>query len=136
MNVFTQTLHVAGRTVDIGVAAAGAVGGAAANGVLGGVQGVVGGVRSGLSSGSRSVPAAALTVAAVGAVGLVEWPILLPAGATLLGVHYLTHRSDGERTRNSTGRVASRSRTKGRSRSRASTPHSAARSRPARSAHH
>ena len=58
----------------------GAVGGAAVNGVIGGVQGVLGrvhdvlgGVHSGLRSGSRSIPAAAVAVAAVGAAGLVEW---------------------------------------------------------------
>jgi hypothetical protein len=111
-------MRIASRTVDAGVAAAGAVGGAAVNGVVGGVQGVVGGVQSGLSSGSRSIPAAALTVAAVGAAGaagLVEWPVLLPVGATLLGVHYLTHRSGSERKRASTRRVGSRSAAKGRS---------------------
>lgn len=115
MDLLRETLHVARRTVDASVAAAGAVGGAAANGVVGGVQGVVGGVQSGLSSGSRSTAAAALTVAAVGLAGLVEWPVLLPVGATVLGVHYLAHRSDGERKRPSTPRRASRSAAKGRS---------------------
>jgi hypothetical protein len=136
MDVLRGTLHVASRTVDASVAAAGAVGGAAVNGVVGGVRGAVRGAQGGLSSGSRSIPAAALTVAAVGAAGLVEWPILLPVGATVLGVRYLTHRSDGERRRTSTRRVASRSRAKARSGSRATTPHTAARSRPARSAQH
>jgi hypothetical protein len=136
MNVLRETLRVVSRTVDASVAAAGAVGGAVVNGVVGGVQGVVGGVQSGLSSGSRSIPAAALTVAAVGAAGLVEWPVLLPVGATVLGVHYLTHRSGGEHKRVSTRRGASRSGAKGRSGSRVSTAHTAARSRPARSAQH
>jgi len=136
MDLVRETLHVARRTVDASVAAAGAVGGAAVNGLVGGVQGVVGGVRTGLSTGSRSIPAAALTVAAVGAAGLVEWPVLLPVGATVLGVHYLTHRSGGERKRASTRRVGSRSAAKGRAGSRASTAHTAARSRPARSAQH
>ncbi|WP_082964387.1 hypothetical protein [Mycobacterium sp. E796] len=133
MDVLRGTLHAASRTIDASVAAAGAIGGAAVNGVVGGFQGVVGGVQSGLSTGSRSIPAAALTVAAVGAVGLVEWPLLLPVGGTLLGVHYLTHRSDGGSTR----RVASRSGAKGRSGSRPSRrPRTAARSRPGRSAQH
>jgi hypothetical protein len=133
MDVVRETLHVASRTIDASVAAAGAVGGAAVNGVVGGVQGVIGGARSGLSSGSRSTPAAALTLAALGVAGLVEWPVLLPIGATVLGVHYLTHRSGGERKRAATRRVGSRSAAKGRSAS-ASTAHTAARSRPARSA--
>jgi hypothetical protein len=139
MDIFRDTLHLASRTADASIASAGAVGGAAVNGVVGGVQGVVGGVRSGLSSGSRSTPAAALTLAAIGAAalagGLVEWPVLLPVGGTVLAVHYLTHRSSGDRDRASTGRVASRSAAKGRSASRASTAHTAARSRSARSPH-
>ena len=129
MDVVRETLHVANRTVDASVAVAGAAGGAAVNGV-------VGGVRSGLSTGSRSIPAAALAMAAVGAAGLVEWPVLLPVGATVLAVHYLVHRSDGEPKRASTRRVGSRSAAKGRSGSRSSTAHTAARSRPARSAPH
>jgi hypothetical protein len=136
MNVLRDTLRVASRMVDASVAATGAVGGAAVNGVVGGVQGLVGGVQNGLSNGSRSIPAAALTVAAVGAAGLVEWPVLLPVGATVLGVHYLTHRSGGEHKRVSPRRGASRSGAKGRSGSRASTAHTAARSRPARSPQH
>ena len=132
MDLVSETLHVGRRTVDASVTAAGAVGGAVVNGVIGGVRGVVDGVQSGLSNGSRSIPAAALAVAAVGAAGLVEWPVLLPVGATVWGVHYLMHRSDGERTRASTRRTGSRSATKGRSAKRASTPHTAARSRPAR----
>jgi hypothetical protein len=137
MDVVRETLNVASRTVDASIAAAGAVGGAAVNGVVGGVQGAIGGVQRGLHSGSQSIPAAALTLAAVGAAGLVEWPVLLPVGATVFGLHYLTQRSDGERRRTSTRRVGSRSAAKGRrSGSRKSTPHTAARSHPARSAHH
>jgi hypothetical protein len=134
MDVVRETLHVARRTVDASVTAAGAVGGAAVNGVVGGVRGAADGVQSGLSNGSRSIPAAALAVAAVGAAGLVEWPVLLPVGATILGVHYLMHRSDDQRKRASTPRAGSRTAAKGRSTKRASTPHTAARSRPARSA--
>ena len=119
------------RTADASIAAAGAVGGGPVNGVVGGVQGVVGGVRSGLSSGSRSIPAAALTLAAIGAAGLMEWPVLLTVGGTVMAVHYLTHRSRGER---STRRVALRTAPTGRSGSGASTPHTAARSRSPRSA--
>jgi len=133
MDVLIGAVQAASRTVDAGVAAAGAIGGAAVNGVVGGVQGVVGGVQSGLSRGSRSIPAAALTVVTVGAAGLVEWPVLLPVGGTLLGVHYLTHRTDGESAR----RVASRSGAKGRSGSRPSRrANTAARSRPGRAPQH
>ncbi|MGO9511876.1 MAG: hypothetical protein ACLPXZ_32760 [Mycobacterium sp.] len=136
MDLVRETLHVARRTLDAGVAAAGAVGGAAVNGVVGGVQGAIGGVRTGLSTGRRSIPAAALTMAAVGAAGLVEWPVLLPVGGTVLAVHYLAQRSGGDRKRASTRRVAARPAAKGRSGSRKSAPHTAARSRPARPAQH
>ncbi len=136
MDVFRDTVRIASRTADASIAVAGAVGGAAVNGVVGGVQGVIGGVRSGLSRGSRSTPAAALTLAAVGVAGLVEWPVLLPIGGTVLAVHYLTHRSPAERERASTRRVGSRSASKGRPSSRGSTTHTAARSRSARSAQH
>ena len=134
MSVFRGTMRVANDVIETSVAAAGAAGGAAVNGVVGGVRGAVDGVQKGLSSGSRSLPAAALTVAAVGAVGLVEWPVLLPVGATVLGVHYLTNRSGGQRRGTSTRRVGSRPAAK--SASRKSTRGTAARSRPARSAQH
>ncbi|MFF0455734.1 hypothetical protein [Nocardia africana] len=81
-------------TADATTSAAGAVGGAAVNGVLGGMQGVMSGVRSGLSSGSRSTPAAALTLAAIGATGVVDWPVLLGVGGTALVIRRLTSHPD------------------------------------------
>lgn len=81
-------------TADATTSAAGAVGGAAVNGVLGGMQGVVSGVRSGLSSGSHSTPAAALTLAAIGATGVVDWPVLLGVGGTALVLRRLTSHPD------------------------------------------
>ena len=132
MNVVGKAMDVASNAIEASVATAGAAGGAAVNGVIGGIRGALDGVQSGASSGSRSIPAAAFTVAAVGAVGLVEWPVLLTVGATVLGVHYLTHRSGVESPRLSSGRGASRA--KGRSGSRGSTARTAARSRPRRGA--
>lgn len=138
MDVLKGALRVARTTVEASAAAAGSVGGAAINGIVGGVQGAVSGARKGFRSGSRSTPAAALTVAAaaavVGAAGLVEWPVLLPVGGTVLAVQYAANRSGGEDKRASTRRVGSRPAAKGRSGARASTPHTAARSRRARSA--
>lgn len=81
-------------TADATTSAAGAVGGAAVNGVLGGMQGVVSGVRSGLSSGSHSTPAAALTLAAIGATGVVDWPVLLGVGGTALVLRKLISHPD------------------------------------------
>jgi hypothetical protein len=81
-------------TADATTSAAGAVGGAAVNGVLGGMQGVVSGVRNGLSSGSHSTPAAALTLAAIGATGVVDWPVLLGVGGTALVIRKLMSHPD------------------------------------------
>lgn len=85
--------------VNATTAAAGAVSGAAVSGVVGGVRGTADGIRAGLSSGSHSTPAAALTLAAFGAVGLVEWPVLLVVGGTALAVRQLTEsRAEAPKT--------------------------------------
>ncbi|MGQ4596891.1 hypothetical protein [Nocardia sp. R6R-6] len=93
MKISEGAVGVVTWTADVTTATAGAVGGAAVNGVLGGMQGVATGVKSGLSKGSHSAPAAALTLAAIGAAGLVEWPVLLGVGGTALVVRELSHRS-------------------------------------------
>lgn len=84
------------RSADVTTAAAGAIGGAAVTGVVGGMQGTLSGIKNGMSSGSHSTPAAALTLAAIGAAGLVEWPIVLGVGGTALVVHQLNQRSPSE----------------------------------------
>ena len=96
MDIVGSARRVITQTADMTTAAAGAVGGAAINGVIGGVQGTASGVRNGLSSGSHSTPAAALTLGAIGAAGLVEWPLLLAIGGTALVVHQLNTRTDGQ----------------------------------------
>src|SRR5262245_42173242 len=95
MNIIETGTWVVTRAADVTTAAAGAVGGAAVNGVLGGMQGTANGIKNGLGSGSHSTPAAALTLAAIGAAGLVEWPLLLGIGGTALVVHQLGQRSAG-----------------------------------------
>ena len=95
MNVFQGAVRAVTKTADATTAAAGAVGGAAVNGVIGGVQGVATGLRNGASSGSHSTAAAALTLGAIGAVGLVEWPVLLAVGGTALVVHQLANQRNG-----------------------------------------
>jgi hypothetical protein len=96
MNIASGAVRVVTQTADATTAAAGAVGGAAISGVIGGVQGAVAGIRGGLSSGSHSTPVAALTLGALGAAGLVEWPVLLAIGGSALVVHQLSSRSDGQ----------------------------------------
>lgn len=97
MDIVRGARRVVTGTANATTAAAGAVGGAAVNGIIGGVQGTATGIRNGLSSGSHSTPAAILTIGAVGAAGLVEWPVLLAVGGTALLVHQL-NRSTGSAT--------------------------------------
>lgn len=96
MNIVEGAARLVERTADATTAAAGAVGGAAVNGVVGGLQGAATGIRHGLSSGSHSTPAALLTLGAVGAAGLVDWPVLAAVGGTALLVRQLGHSRDGE----------------------------------------
>ena len=97
MSILQGALRVVRQTADAITAAAGAVGGAAVSGVVGGIQGTALGVRNGVRSGSHSTPAAALTLAALGAAGLVEWPVLVTVGGTALLLRQLNHRSDAQK---------------------------------------
>ncbi len=97
MNVLNTAADVVTRTADAAVAGAGALSGAVVNGVVGGVRGTASGVVDGFGKGSHSVPAAALTMAAVGATGLVEWPVVLLVGGTALAVRQLHgHTADAQ----------------------------------------
>jgi len=96
VNLIQGAARVVTQSAEATLAAAGAVGGAAVNGVIGGVQGAVTGIKNGVSSGSHSTPAAALAIAAIGATGLVEWPILLGVGGTAIVVRQLKQRSEGQ----------------------------------------
>src|SRR3954471_13415667 len=109
MNIVQSAVRVVTRTADATTAAAGAVGGAAINGVVGGIKGTAAGIRSGSSDGSHSSAAAALTPAAVGTAGLVEWPVLLAVGGTALVVHQLNQQVNrGASDATSTPRAAAR----------------------------
>ena len=96
MDIVGGAVRANTRTADATTAAAGAVGGAAITGVIGGLQGTVSGIRNGIGTGSHSTPMAAMTLGAIGAAGLVEWPVLLTIGGTALVVHQLSRRSDGQ----------------------------------------
>lgn len=93
-----KTTHTVGRAADAATTAAGAVGGAAISGAIGGVVGTLDGMRQGLGSGSRSTPAAALTLGAVGISGLVEWPLLLAVGGGTLVLRQLNRPAQGSAT--------------------------------------
>jgi hypothetical protein len=93
MDIVRGATRVVTETANAATAAAGAVGGAAINGVIGAVQGTAAGIRNGVSSGSHSTPAALLTMGAIGAAGLVEWPVLLTVGGTALLVRQFSRHN-------------------------------------------
>lgn len=93
MDLASTAVRAAANTVAATTAAAGAVSGAVIGGALGSVRGAVGGVGAGSLNGARSRPAAVLGLAAVGAAGLVEWPVVLAVGATGLLVRQLNSSS-------------------------------------------
>lgn len=96
MEIVRGAMRLITGTATATTAAAGAVGGAAVNGVIGGVQGTAKGIRDGAGSGSHSTPAALLTLGAVGATGLVEWPVLLTVGGATLLVRQLNRGGNGQ----------------------------------------
>ena len=95
MDIVRGAARVVTETANATTAAAGAVSGAAINGIIGGVQGTAKGIRDGVGSGSHSTPAALLTLGAVGATGLVEWPLLLTVGGAALLIHQFSGRGRG-----------------------------------------
>lgn len=98
MGVVDRAVRSMGRTVSRAAtattSAAGAVGGAAVNGIVGGVKGAAEGIQQGISTGSKSTPAAALAIGAIGAAGLVEWPILLAVGGGALLLRRLSQKPE------------------------------------------
>lgn len=80
------------RTADATTATVGALGGAVVTGVIGAVEGAAAGVKNGLKGGGNSSVAAVLTLGAIGAVGLIEWPIVVGVGGAALLIHKLGHR--------------------------------------------
>jgi len=83
----------AGKDATVAVTGAtAAVTGAAYGAATGAVYGAIRGAGQALGSGPRATPAAALVVAAVGAAGLIEWPVLLLASGAALVVRQLRHK--------------------------------------------
>lgn len=88
MGVVDGAVRSVGRTLNraasVTTSTAGAVGGAAVNGVVGGIKGAADGIQQGISKGSKSTTAAAVGLGALGAIGLIEWPVLLAVGGGAL----------------------------------------------------
>jgi hypothetical protein len=97
MDLIRSTTRVITDSAKVTTATAGAIGGAAVNGIVGGFQGVAKGIRDGVSTGSHSTPAALLTMGAIGAAGLVEWPVLLTVGGTALLVRQFAQHDGAEK---------------------------------------
>jgi hypothetical protein len=85
MRPFRTPIRAIEDTAAVIAGTAGAVAGATAGAAVGGLGGAYRGAKEGIGIGARSTPAALVTLAAIGAAGLIDWPILLAGGsATLL----------------------------------------------------
>ena len=93
MMIVDEATRVVRGVADATTTVAGAVGSGVIGGVTGGIRGSAEGVRDGIRAGSSSTPTAVLTMAAVGAAGLVEWPVLLAVGGTALVLHEWDRKS-------------------------------------------
>lgn len=99
MSVVDGAVRSVGRTLNraasVTTSTAGAVGGAAVNGVVGGVKGAADGIQQGISKGSKSTAAAAVGLGALGAAGLIEWPVLLAIGGGALVLQRIARQQKG-----------------------------------------
>lgn len=95
MSIVDQATRVVLDAARVTTGAVGAVGGGVVGGVNGGIRGAASGIRDGMRGGARSTPTAVLTLAAVGAVGLVEWPVLVTVGGTAVVLRELDRRDRG-----------------------------------------
>ncbi len=91
MGLLSITRRTGRDAVTAVTGAAAAVTGGAYGAAGGAVTGAARGVSQALGTGPRSTPAAALAIAAVGAAGLVDWPVLLVGSAGALVLRQLRH---------------------------------------------
>jgi hypothetical protein len=98
MGVIDNTVRTIGRTAghaaETTTKAVGAVGGAAVSGIVGAVTGAAAGVQRGVGTRSYSMPLAILTLGALGASGLVEWPLVLAVGGGALLLRQMNRPHD------------------------------------------
>lgn len=104
MDVVGGARRIVVRTADAATATAGAVSGAVVNGAFGAIEGAATGVVNGVKRGGNSSVAAAVTIVAIGAVGLVEWPVVAGIGGAALVIHKLGHRGNQHRGNQQRGR--------------------------------
>lgn len=93
MNLVSGAARVATGAGEAATAALGAIGGAAVGGLVGSMKGAATGASEGARRGSHSTPAAVLTMGAVAATGVVQWPIVAAVGGTALVFDQLKPRT-------------------------------------------
>ncbi|EID79868.1 MULTISPECIES: hypothetical protein [Rhodococcus] len=84
MKLVSGAARVAAGAGEAATANLGAIGGAAVGGLVGSIKGAATGATEGARRGSHSTPAAVLTMGAVAATGVVQWPIVAAVGGTAL----------------------------------------------------
>ncbi|MDH6291891.1 hypothetical protein [Rhodococcus opacus] len=105
MNLVSGAARVATGAGAAATATLGTVGGAAVGGLVGSMKGAAAGAAEGARRGSHSTPAAVLTMGAVAASGVVQWPIVAAVGGTALVLDQLrpgTSRHEKPGTRDTT----------------------------------
>ncbi|MFC9356541.1 hypothetical protein ACFTZB_08155 [Rhodococcus sp. NPDC057014] len=93
MTLMSGAARVATGAGEAATATLGAIGGAAVGGLIGSMKGAATGAAEGARRGSHSTPAAVLTMGAVAATGVVQWPIMAAVGGTALVLDRLQPRT-------------------------------------------
>ena len=96
MSIGSSAASVVGNSASAAVGAVGAVGGATAGAVLGASRGLASGAVAGASAGAKSNTAAVIGLAAVGATGIVVWPVLIAIGGSALALRQLSQHTPGD----------------------------------------
>jgi hypothetical protein len=89
MGIMKLTVRATEDVATATTATAGAAAGATIGAAVGAVGGALRGAGTGIAAGARSQPAAVVGLAAVGAAGLVEWPLVVAVGGTALALRQL-----------------------------------------------
>jgi hypothetical protein len=89
MGIMSLTVRATEDVATATTATAGAAVGATIGAAVGALGGGLRGAAAGIATGARSEPAAVVGLAAVGAAGLVEWPLVLAVGGTALALRQL-----------------------------------------------
>ncbi|MDF3312755.1 hypothetical protein P3H15_48350 [Rhodococcus sp. T2V] len=95
MNLVSGAARAVTGVGEAATAALGAIGAATVGGLVGSLKGAAAGA-AGAHRGSHSTPAAVLTMDAVAATGVVQWPIAAAVGGTALVLDQLKSGTSGQ----------------------------------------